>query len=186
MAASLVVSRFGAATVTLQEIMDALNERGSDTKVVPLGEIARLIRNHRIRGQKIVFTNGCFDLLHAGHLKIMREASRMGDVLVVGVNSDKSVRRLKGPGRPVVPEPERVELVAALSFVDYVVVFEEDTPRALIEEVRPDVLVKGEDWRGKEVIGADVVQARGGTVRFVRQVNGLSTTDLINRIRGGS
>jgi len=185
-AASLVVSRFGAASVTLQEILDSLKERGTAAKVVPLGEIARLLRNHRMQGQKIVFTNGCFDLLHAGHIKVLREASLMGNVLVVGVNSDKSVRRIKGPGRPVVPEAERVELVAALSFVNYVVVFDEDTPAALIEEVRPDVLVKGEDWRGKQVVGEDVVKARGGTVSFVRHMDGVSTTDLINRIRGQS
>jgi len=184
LAASLVVSRFGAATVTLQEILDSLNEHGPESNVVGLGEIATVLRRHRMGGEKIVFTNGCFDMLHAGHLEILRQASKMGDVLVVGINSDKSVARIKGPGRPIIPQSERVELVAALSFVDYVVVFEEDTPLLLIEEVRPDVLVKGEDWRGKEVVGADIVKARGGTVRFVKYVKGVSTTDLIQKIRG--
>jgi D-beta-D-heptose 7-phosphate kinase/D-beta-D-heptose 1-phosphate adenosyltransferase len=185
-AASLVVSRFGAASVTLQEMVDALNDKEADTKVVPLGDISRILKNHRMHGKKIVFTNGCFDLLHVGHLKILREASRMGDVLVVGVNSDTSVKRIKGPDRPVMPEGERVDLVAGLSFVNYVVVFEEDTPRALIKEVRPDVLVKGDDWRGKPVVGEEIVKARGGTVSFVKLVDGVSTTDLINRIRGKS
>ena len=104
--------------------------------------------------------------------------------MVLGINSDSSVARIKGQGRPIVPESDRVELVSALNFVDYVVVFHEDTPLSLIKEVRPDVLVKGEDWRGKQVVGEEVVKARGGRVEFIKHVPGISTSDLINKIRG--
>lgn len=183
LAASIVVSRFGSASVTLNEIADRLSHDGPETKLIGFSEIGSTIRNHRINGEKIVFTNGCFDLFHVGHLKTLHKASQLGQALVVGINSDKSVTRLKGPGRPIIPEHERVELVSALGFVDYVVLFDEDTPLRLIEEIRPDVLVKGEDWKGKEVVGADVVRARGGSVEFIRHVKGISTSDLINRIK---
>ncbi|MEJ2718626.1 MAG: D-glycero-beta-D-manno-heptose-7-phosphate kinase, partial [Deltaproteobacteria bacterium] len=141
LAASLVVSRFGAASVTLPEMLDSLNEHGRDSKLMGPEELEGGLRAHRMRGEKIAFTNGCFDLLHAGHLKTLRQASKLGNVLVVGINSDESVRRIKGPGRPIVGESERVELVSALDFVDYVVVFDEPTPLRVIELVRPDVLV---------------------------------------------
>jgi len=183
LAASLVVARFGAASVTLEEMEFTLKEELHRRKAVSFDRIPAVVRDHRIRGQKIVFTNGCFDLFHAGHLEILRRAAGMGDVLVVGINSDKSVERIKGPGRPIVPQAERVELVSALHFVNYVVVFDEDTPLNLINEVRPDILVKGDDWRGKRVVGEDVVKARGGKVEFVKLVGGLSTTGLINKIR---
>lgn len=186
LAASLVVSRFGASAVTLPELLDAFNNRPSDTKFIQRSEVGPLMRAHRIRGERIVFTNGCFDIFHAGHVRTLREASELGDVLVVGINSDKSVRSIKGPGRPVVGEADRVEIVSALGVVNYVVLFDEDTPLNLIEEVRPDVLVKGEDWEGKGVVGEDIVKARGGEVRFVKHVKGLSTTDLIKKIRGES
>ncbi|MBI5569733.1 MAG: D-glycero-beta-D-manno-heptose-7-phosphate kinase [Desulfomonile tiedjei] len=184
LAASIVVSRFGAAAVTLEEMVLALNEDHTGSKLVALDDIAAVLRNHRIQGHGIVFTNGCFDLLHAGHLEIIRRAASFGSVLVVGINSDKSVASIKGHGRPIVPQAERMELIAALNPVDYVVVFDEDTPLRLIEEVRPDVLVKGEDWKGKHVVGQDIVEARGGRVEFVKLLRGLSTTQLIRRIRG--
>ncbi len=183
LAASLVVSRFGAASVTLEEMVNSLKQDYRASKNVAPDQIARVLRDHRLRGQRIVFTNGCFDLFHAGHLELLRRASVFGDVLVVGINSDKSVARIKGPGRPIVNQSDRIELVSALSFVDYVVVFEEDTPLNLIKEVRPDVLVKGEDWKGRRVVGEDVVRARGGKVEFVKLIGGRSTTELINRIR---
>lgn len=183
LAASLVVSRFGAASVTLPEMLDSLNKHVRDSKLLGPEEVDGALRAHRMRGDKIAFTNGCFDLLHAGHLKTLRQASKLGDVLVVGINSDESVGQIKGPGRPIVGESERVELVSALDFVNYVVVFNEPTPLSVIERVRPDVLVKGEDWEGKEVVGEEIVKARGGTVRFVSHMKGLSTTELIERIR---
>jgi D-beta-D-heptose 7-phosphate kinase/D-beta-D-heptose 1-phosphate adenosyltransferase len=182
-AASLVVSRFGAATVTLQEIMDRINSKTPDTKTVNFGKIGSLLRSHRMQGKKIVFTNGCFDLFHAGHLETLRQASAMGDVLVVGINSDKSVASIKGKGRPIISQSYRAELVTSLSFVDYAVLFDEDTPLELIKEVRPDVLVKGEDWKGKKVVGAEIVKARGGRVEFIRHLSGISTSEIIEKIR---
>ncbi|MFZ5868399.1 MAG: D-glycero-beta-D-manno-heptose-7-phosphate kinase [Thermodesulfobacteriota bacterium] len=183
LAASIVVSRFGAASVTRDELINHLAEQKASPKVLTTEEVGTVLRNHRAKGETIVFTNGCFDLLHSGHLKTLREASEMGNVLVVGINSDLSVGRIKGPGRPVMKEADRIELVAALSFVDYVVVFGEDTPKQLIEEVRPDVLVKGEDWRGKKVVGEEVVTSRCGRVAFIKHLEGISTTELIKRIK---
>jgi D-beta-D-heptose 7-phosphate kinase/D-beta-D-heptose 1-phosphate adenosyltransferase len=184
LAASLVVSRFGAAWVTLEQMIESLRDSGHRSKRVEIDEIGSVLRHHRIQGQSIVFTNGCFDLFHVGHLELLRRAAALGDVLVVGVNSDTSVARIKGPGRPIVQESDRVELIAALHFVDYVVVFQEDTPFNLIKEVRPDVLVKGEDWRGRTVVGEDLVMARGGRVAFVNHVGAVSTTELLRKIRG--
>ena len=143
-----------------------------------------MLRRHRMGGEKIVFTNGCFDLLHAGHLEILRAASKMGDVLVVGINSDKSVAPIKGPGRPIISQVGKSRTRCSPEFCELRCCIRGGRPLLLIEEVRPDVLVKGEDWRGKEVVGADIVKARGGTVRFVKYAKGVSTTDLIQKIRG--
>lgn len=183
LAASLVVARFGAASVTLDEMVDSLNGEVRDNKLVSMDEISSVLRNHRIAGHRIVFTNGCFDLFHSGHLDLLRQASAQGEVTVVGVNSDESVKRLKGAGRPIIPLASRVAVISALSCVDYVVPFKEDTPLNLIRVVSPDILVKGEDWKGKEVVGADIVKARGGRVEFARLVPGISTTSLIKKIR---
>ncbi len=141
---------------------------------------ARFSRLRR-QGKRIVFTNGCFDILHAGHAQYLRKAAELGDILVVGLNSDASVRRLKGAGRPVQTARDRAYLLAALSFVSCVVVFSEDTPAALIEQVVPHVLVKGEDWEGKEIVGSDFVLSRGGTVRTIRLLPGRSTTSILRR-----
>jgi rfaE bifunctional protein nucleotidyltransferase chain/domain len=132
--------------------------------------------------KRVVFTNGCFDLIHPGHIRYLRAAKRLGDVLVVALNSDHSVRRLKGSGRPLVPERDRCEVIAALEMVDYVTTFGEDTPYALIKHLQPDVLVKGGDWRPDEIVGADVVRARGGIVRSLPYARGYSTTALVERI----
>jgi len=183
LAASLVVARFGAASVTLSEMLDSLREQSLNNKKQHLDDIDATLRRHRMQGRRVVFTNGCFDLFHAGHLATLRKAAEFGEVLVVGINSDGSIKSIKGPGRPIVPESQRVEMIAALSFVDYVLVFDEETPLNLIKAVRPDILVKGEDWRGKKVVGEEVVTARGGRVEFVKLLAGLSTTEIINRIR---
>jgi D-beta-D-heptose 7-phosphate kinase / D-beta-D-heptose 1-phosphate adenosyltransferase len=184
LAASLVVARFGAAAVTLEEMAHSLSGDHERNKVISREAIASVIKDHRLLGHKVVFTNGCFDLFHAGHLEILRRASALGNVLVVGMNSDKSVARIKGPGRPIVNQNHRAEVVCGLDFVDYVVVFDEDTPLNLIGEVRPDILVKGEDWKGKKVVGEEIVRARGGSVEFVRLLPGVSTTELIRKIKG--
>lgn len=156
--------------------------RTTKTKIKTRKQIRQICAALRKRGRRIVFTNGTFDLLHAGHVAYLEFARRQGDVLVVGVNSDASVRRYKGPGRPIQRERDRARILAALECVDYVVIFGEDEPRALIVEVQPDVLVKGADW-AHYVSGRDVVEARGGRVVLARMMQGRSTSDLIRRIQ---
>jgi D-beta-D-heptose 7-phosphate kinase/D-beta-D-heptose 1-phosphate adenosyltransferase len=139
----------------------------------------------RARGGKVVFTNGVFDLLHPGHVRYLRDARALGDALIVGVNSDRSVRTNKGPDRPINPEQERAELLLALESVDAAVIFDEDTPHAIITRVQPDVLVKGADWGPDNIVGRDVVEARGGRVVRMELAPGHSTTDLISKVRMG-
>jgi D-glycero-beta-D-manno-heptose 1-phosphate adenylyltransferase len=149
-------------------------------------ELPALGAGLRAAGRVVVWTNGCFDLLHVGHVRSLKAAGALGDVLVVGVNSDASVRRLKGPGRPLVPAAERAELVAALACVDHVVVFDEDTPEECIRLLRPDVHCKGADYappHGKPIPEAALVASYGGRVAFLPLVEGLSSTDLLRRIR---
>lgn len=135
----------------------------------------------RSAGKKIVFTNGCFDLLHVGHVRYLQEARQLGDVLVIGVNSDASVKRLKGPTRPVQIENDRAEILAALAAVDFTVIFTEDTPENLIHKVKPDILVKGGDWQIDQIVGAPFVQSYGGKVMSLQFVDGKSTTKLIEK-----
>jgi D-beta-D-heptose 7-phosphate kinase/D-beta-D-heptose 1-phosphate adenosyltransferase len=144
------------------------------------------VRAAQRRGQRVVFTNGCFDLLHIGHVRSLEQARALGDRLIVGVNSDASVRRLKGASRPVVPARQRAELLAALECVDWVVVFGQDTPLSLIRALGPDVLAKGGDWARDEIVGGAEVESRGGRVERLRVVPGLRTTHLVDRIRGRS
>ena len=146
---------------------------------------AASIAGWRATGARLVFTNGVFDLLHRGHVEYLEEARVLGDRLVVGVNSDASVRRLKGADRPIVPEDERVELLAALECVDLVALFDEDTPERIIREVAPDVLVKGGDWALEAIVGREFVEARGGRVERIRVREGWSTTRIIERIAAG-
>ena len=156
-------------------------------KSVTKEQLVELLQSLRAGGSRIVFTNGCFDLMHVGHTRYLQAAKALGDLLVVGVNSDKSVRSLdKAPDRPIVPEAQRAEVLAALGCVDFVVVFSETDPKALITAVQPDVLVKGGDWSLDRIIGRDVVEARGGRVQTIPLVPGLSTTALIHRIRSAS
>jgi D-beta-D-heptose 7-phosphate kinase/D-beta-D-heptose 1-phosphate adenosyltransferase len=146
-------------------------------------QAAAFARSLQAAGQTVVFTNGVFDLLHPGHVRYLEEARHLGDALIVGVNSDRSVRRNKGDQRPVVPEGERAELLAALRCVDMVVVFDEDTPHAIISTLQPDILVKGADWGPGNIVGRDIVEARGGRVVRVQLSDGLSSTELIGRVR---
>lgn len=147
-------------------------------------ELKALLAPLREKGLKVVFTNGCFDLIHPGHVAYLTEAKKLGDVLVVGLNSDASVRRQgKGKGRPVMTEEERAAVLAGLKPVDHVVVFDEDTPLNLIRELVPDVLVKGGDWAVENIVGRDVVEGAGGTVRTISYLEGKSTTDIVDRIR---
>ncbi|GBD27365.1 Bifunctional protein HldE [bacterium HR30] len=152
------------------------------SKVLAFPVLLEELQTLRRQGKRIVFTNGCFDLLHPGHVRYLRAARELGDVLVVAINSDASVRRIKGPKRPLVPAQDRAELLAALEMVDYVTIFDEDTPLDLIEKIAPDVLVKGGDWPPDTIVGASVVQARGGVVRSVPYAAGYSTSGLVKRI----
>ena len=154
------------------------------SKVKQRQELAALLQSHRQGGKRIVFTNGCFDLMHVGHTRYLQAAKDLGDLLVVAVNSDASVRSLnKAPDRPIVPDIQRTEVVAALGCVDYVILFNEPDPQSLIAALQPDVLVKGGDWAVEQIIGREIVEGRGGIVRTIPLVPGVSTTSLIQRIR---
>ncbi len=150
-------------------------------KIKKLHELKSLLELHD--GKRVVFTNGCFDIIHIGHVVYLSEAKSLGDILVVGLNSDASVKRLKGEERPVNNERDRATVLSALQSVDYVTIFDEDTPYELISELIPDILVKGGDWGIDQIVGADVVMKNGGTVKSLRFVQGKSTTDIINRIK---
>lgn len=151
--------------------------------VLTIEEADTFITKQRRDGRRIVFTNGVFDLLHPGHVRYLQAARREGDVLVVGVNSDRSVRVVKGPTRPVVPQEERAEVLAALASVDAVVIFDEETPHAIISRLQPDVLVKGADWPADQIVGRDIVEARGGRVVRVTVETGYSTTEILERAK---
>lgn len=154
-----------------------------ETKIKSRNELIHIIKEFKKEGKKIVFTNGCFDLLHAGHIHSFREAKKNGDVLVVALNSDESVRSLKGVDRPFVPEDQRAQVIAAITYVDYVVIFNEIDPLSIVTELKPDVLVKGEDWAEGKVVGQEVVEAVGGKVIRIPLVKGVSTTNLIKKIK---
>lgn len=182
-AAGIQVGKVGTSSVYIQEVQEAM--RGQNTsylkKKLRWRDLDDFVQVHR--EQKIVFTNGCFDILHVGHKRYLEEAKALGDFLVVGVNSDDSVRRLKGLDRPVNGERDRVELLTGLDCVDYVIVFEDDTPYDLIKRIQPDVLVKGGDYRAEDVVGKDVVEAHGGQVVILPFVDGKSTTAIISKIK---
>jgi D-beta-D-heptose 7-phosphate kinase/D-beta-D-heptose 1-phosphate adenosyltransferase len=152
-------------------------------KILTSRELRPLLESARKEGKTIVFTNGCFDILHRGHVEYLEKARALGDILVVGLNSDRSVRRIKEKGRPLFPEMDRAVVLAGLTSVDYVVIFDEDTPLSLIEEVRPQVLVKGGDWREEDIVGAREVKGWGGRVVAVDYLDGYSTTRIIEAIK---
>ena len=158
-------------------------ERVASSLVMTRREAAEFAASLRARGSTVVFTNGVFDLLHPGHVRYLQHARSLGDALIVGLNSDESVRRNKGPGRPLTPEGERAELLGALDCVDAVVVFPEETPAEIIRTVLPDVLVKGADWPADQIVGRDTVEASGGRVVLVPVEQGYSTTSIVNRVR---
>jgi len=149
------------------------------SKIVGLSKLKKEIARLRKAGKKVAFTNGCFDILHYGHVSYLEKAKKGNRILVVGLNSDASTRRLKGPTRPINPQKARAFVLAALESVDYVTVFNEDTPYKFIKAILPDILIKGADWKGKPVVGADVVKCNGGTVEFVTFVDNFSTTKII-------
>lgn len=184
LAAGQVVGKFGTAAVTPDELKQALRlERTTETGVVPGNTLRRLVRETREMGETVVLTNGCFDILHAGHVALLEQAAELGDRLVVAINSDSSVRRIKGSGRPVQPLKYRQQVLAGLECVDWVVSFSQDTPEQLIRDIRPDVLVKGADYKPSRIVGRKDVEKAGGKVVVLPLVEGYSTTDLIRRIR---
>ncbi|MDA8304894.1 MAG: D-glycero-beta-D-manno-heptose 1-phosphate adenylyltransferase [Deltaproteobacteria bacterium] len=154
-------------------------------KIIEFSNIKKEISKLKKDFKKIVFTNGCFDIIHAGHVSYLSEAKSLGDVLIVGINSDESVKRLKGRGRPIIGEKDRAYILANIKPVDYVVIFDEDTPYNLIKEVNPDFLVKGGDYNGKDVVGKDIVESAGGKVVLIDFVKGKSTSNIIKKIREG-
>ncbi len=178
-AASIVVSKQGTATVSLDE----LNAECTRSKIITLDEALTISRFLHSKKKKVVFTNGCFDLLHPGHIKSLQEAKGLGDCLFVGLNSDDSVKRLKGEKRPIMSEKERAHMLESLEIVDYIIIFEEDTPLQLITTIKPDILVKGSDYRNKKIEGQDYVESYGGHVKLIDLKEGFSTTSLIQRIR---
>lgn len=153
-----------------------------EKKIIVFSKVKALASSLRAKGKKVVFTNGCFDILHAGHVKYLERAKALGDVLIVGLNSDSSVRKIKGPCRPVVPEKDRAVIISSLGFVDYVTIFADETPLKVIKAVRPDVLVKGADWKVGEIVGADFVKSYGGKVIAIPLLKGRSTSGLIRAI----
>jgi len=181
-AGSIAVEHFGVVSVGWDEIASRVAAgRGGVAKLVTPDVLTRLLRGARAAGRRIVFTNGCFDILHPGHVEYLRRAREFGHVLVVGLNDDASVRRLKGPTRPVNDLEARAAVLGGLGAVDYIVAFPEDTPQQLIELIRPDVLTKGTDWKDKGVVGADFVESYGGRVELIDLVEGHSTTKTIER-----
>lgn len=186
MAASIVVSKFGAATVSPEELEKIIGEQKDNNKILSWEQAKEKAITFHKQGKKIVFTNGCFDLVHAGHISSFKQSREQGDVLFVGVNSDASIHRIKGEKRPIVDEKNRLMLLAAIEYIDYVILFEDDTPEELIRLVRPDVLVKGRDWEGKPVAGSDFVVQNGGKLFFIDLEDGLSTTNIINKILEGN
>jgi len=182
LAAGVVVSKIGCSTATLNEIIEyesSFNQSTSDKHIKTLDEISILCKELKSRKKKIVFTNGCFDLLHAGHVKYLEASKSYGDVLILGLNSDRSVGALKGKSRPLIKQNDRAYILAALESVDYVVIFDEDTPYELIKAIEPDTLIKGGDYLGKEVVGEDIA----GELKLIEFINGKSTSEIIKSIK---
>jgi len=184
LAAGVVVSKIGSATATLNEIIEhesSLKKSTSDKHIKNFNEIAQLSIELKAKNRKIVFTNGCFDILHLGHIKYLESAKSLGDILILGLNSDRSVNTLKGDGRPINSQDDRSYILAALEVVDYVVIFDEDTPYNLIKLIKPNILVKGNDYKGKKVVGEDLVEE----LILIEFIEGRSSTKTIEKIKKG-
>ncbi len=184
LAAGIVVGKVGTSTVCAQEMLAVvgLQQSDADQKIITAPLLKNILAGERQKGKAVIFTNGCFDLLHVGHVKYLQAARQLGDLLVLGLNSDDSIKRLKGPNRPLIGESERAHILAALDCIDYVVVFDEDTPLELITALCPDILVKGGDYTPEGVVGRELVESYGGRVELINFVDGKSTTNIINKI----
>lgn len=156
----------------------------SGTKIKSLKQLSRIALLLKSKGKKIVFTNGCFDILHFGHVYYLEQAKKQGDILIVGLNSDKSIQRIKGKNRPIVCQQDRAKVLAGLESIDYIVIFNEDTPLKTISAIKPDVLIKGSDWQKNNIAGSEVVRQYGGKVTTIKLVKGRSTTNIIEKIVG--
>lgn len=162
---------------------DNLANRPARSKILLLDDAYAVVDGHKARGDRVVFTNGCFDLLHPGHTRYLADASKLGEVLIVALNSDRSVRELKGNGRPIFPQEERAEILAALAAVDYVTIFDDPTPRVVIDRMLPHVLVKGAGWGANEIVGRQEVEAAGGRVVSMPAIPGFSTTRIVDAVQ---
>ena len=183
-AAGVEVSKMGTYAVSIKEIQNYIQEENEieiDEKIKKVDELVKILKD--TSNKKIVFTNGCFDLFHVGHARYLKKAAKFGDILIVGVNSDSSVKRLKGEKRPILPENERMELLSNLEFVSYVVKFEEDTPYNIIDKIKPDIIVKGGDYKKEDVVGKDIVEKYGGRVEICPYIDSKSTTNIIEKIK---
>ena len=192
-AAAQVVEKWGTQPITQEELSRAVQRSSaqqqtyelgsSENKIMSRESLSSLLKDPKSRSRKVVFTNGCFDIIHPGHVSYLEKARALGDILVVAVNSDESVKRLKGENRPVVNLEGRMKVLSGLACVDYVTSFGEDTPKETIEAIIPDVLVKGADWDKKDIVGADIVEHHGGKVDTITFVPGQSTTNIVEKIK---
>ena len=180
-AAGIVVEKFGTATVEVKELIEKIEKE--DKKIKTHDEIEKVCLKLKKSGEKIIFTNGCFDVLHIGHLKLLQKAKSFGDILVLGLNTDASVRKYKGPERPIIPERQRAEMLAALSVVDYISLFDENTPIELIKKIKPDVHIKGGDYRKEDLPETKIVEKYGGKVEIIKFIDGWSTSNIIKKIK---
>jgi D-beta-D-heptose 7-phosphate kinase/D-beta-D-heptose 1-phosphate adenosyltransferase len=187
-AASIVVGKLGTAVVSAPELRRAVQQdQGSERGAVTLDQLQISVADARSHGERVVFTNGCFDIIHAGHVSYLEQARQLGDRLIVAVNSDDSVRRLKGRGRPINPADRRMAVLAGLEAVDWVLCFTDDTPTSLLQVLQPDVLVKGGDYQNKEdIVGWEIVEAYGGEVQVMGVVDSVSTTAIVSKIQNES
>lgn len=181
LAAGIVVSKFGTATVSLNELICSICDSG-EFKFQELSTLKYIVQNLKDKGKNIVFTNGCFDMLHVGHLSSFKEAKKYGDILIVAVNSDRSVKENKGDLRPIICENDRIEMLCALDCVDYVVLMDDKTPENIIKELRPDICIKGEDWKYKIVPEKPIIESYGGKLEFIKLNSGHSTTNIIEKV----
>jgi len=154
-----------------------------NSKLVASGDIPPLLKTLKKKNKRIVFTNGCFDLIHAGHIKLLKEARKYGDILILGLNSDSSIKKIKGPFRPILKQKARIDTLASIEFIDYIVIFNETTTLRLIKKIKPDVLIKGGDWQKEDIVGSEFVQAYGGKVKRVKLKKGYSTSSIIEKMK---
>jgi D-beta-D-heptose 7-phosphate kinase/D-beta-D-heptose 1-phosphate adenosyltransferase len=179
---STVFSHYNSSLLDLKSLTFTRGLLLVKDKIKDLKPLVELVSKHKNEGKKIVLTNGCYDILHVGHIHCFQESKRLGDILIVAVNSDRSVGTLKGPSRPIVPEEERAELIAAMESVDYVTIFDQEDPLEVIAAVKPDILVKGGDWSIETIVGREIVESNGGKVTTLPLVPGISTSGIIGKI----